>query len=120
MKQIYEWLKNASPIISMASLAGCVVLSVVCISTNNKLNETKEMVSNYASKPIFKSNGKDITLLEVLNYHGQLINDLYNGQQRIWNNQSNIQHDLDRSNQFLQDYNSSRFFDDDWPMRTHY
>ena len=120
MKQIYNWIKVASPITSMVSLAGCVVLSIVCFSTNQKLKHAENTIENYASKPLFKTDDKEFTLLDILNQHKQQINDLYNGQRRIWNNQSNIQQDLDRSNRFLHDYNTSRVFDDDWPMKRHY
>ena len=120
MKRIYNWIKVASPILSMASLAGCIALSVVCVSTNHKLKQAEKTIANYASKPFFKADDKEYSLLDILNQHSQQINDLYNGQRRIWNNQSNIQQDLDRSNRFLNDYNSSRVFDDDWPMKMHY
>lgn len=120
MKRIYDWIKVVSPILSMASLAGCIVLSAVCISTNQKLKHAESSISDYASQKLFKSDDKECSLLDILNLHGQQINELYNGQRNIRNNQMNIQNDIDRSNQFLQDYNSSRFFDDDWPMKMHY
>lgn len=120
MKRIYNWIKVASPILSMASLAGCIVLSAVCISTNQKLKHAESTISDYASQKLFKSDDKECSLLDILNLHGQQINELYNGQRNIRNNQMNIQNDIDRSNQFLQDYNSSRVFDDDWPMKMHY
>lgn len=122
MKRIYNWLKVASPIISIVSLAGCIALSVVCVKMNNKIKATNSAISNYASDPHFQSGegGNTITLLDILNQYGQQINDLYSGQQRIRSNQSNLKREIDRSNSFLDDYNSSRFFDDDWPMKHSY
>lgn len=120
MKKIVNWISTASPYISIVSLAGCIALSVVCVTTNHKLKHAENTISNYASQKLFKSDDKECSLLDILNLHGQQINELYNGQRNIRNNQMNIQNDINRSNQFLHDYNSSRFFDDDWPMKMHY
>lgn len=120
MKRVVDWIKMASPIISVVSLAGCIALSAVCVSTNHKLKHAEKTISNYASQKLFKSDDRECSLLDILNLHGQQINELYNGQRNIRNNQMNIQNDIDRSNQFLHDYNSSRIFDDDWPMKMHY
>ena len=120
MKKIVNWISTASPYISIVSLAGCIALSFVCVSTNHKLRQAENNISNFATKPFFKTDDKEFTLLDILNQHNLQINNLYNGQRRIWNNQSNIQQDLDRSNRFLHDYNTSRVFDDDWPMKRHY
>lgn len=122
MKRIYNWLKVASPIISIVSLAGCIALSVVCVKMNHKIKATNSAISNYASEPHFQSGeaGNNFTLLDILNQYGQQINDLYSGQQRIRSNQSNLQDELDRSSRFLDDYNRASFFDDDWPMKHRY
>jgi len=111
MEQIYKWIKSASPIISMVSLAGCIVLAVVWVFTYHRIKQAENTISNYASEPFFERDDKEFTLLDILNQHSQQINDLYNGQQRIRNNQSNIQQDLDRSNRFLDDYNFGHM----WP-----
>ncbi len=126
-KRIYDWLKVASPIISIVSLTGCVILSVVCIimggkisKMSNQITETNAAISNYAEEPHFNLGTSQYTLIGILNLYGQQINDLYNGQRQISNYQSNLQDDINRSNRFLNDYNSATFFDDDWPMKQHY
>ena len=102
------------------SLAGCIALSVVCISTNQKLKRVDNYISNYKSQKDFKVNDKEYSLLDILNWHEQQIFELYNCMSKIQNNQMVLQDDIDRSNRFLSDYNSSRLFDDDWPMKMHY
>ena len=119
--------KKTIPILSIVSLAVCVALTIVCVflgikigKMNDQITETKTAISNYAEEPIFSMGESNYTLLGILNLYGQKIDDLYNGQRQIRYNQSNLQNDLDRSNRFLNDYNSSRLFDDDWPMKQHY
>ncbi len=114
MKKIMNVLTVATPFISVAALIGCVVLSFACITMNNKLKETKVSITNYASDPFFlKTNDKYYSLRGIINHHEQQINQLRN-------NISNFQRDLNRSNSFLQDYNTAKFFDDDWPMKQNY
>lgn len=119
-KRINDWLKLASPIVAIVSLAGCIALTVVCIKMSSKLKATNAAISNYATEPHFKQGEKPISLLDILRQYESQINDLYNGQRQIRNYQSNLQSDLNRSNRFLNDYNSARFFEDDWPMKQHY
>ena len=114
MKNNNRVLNVATLGISVVALIGCAVLSVVCIRTNNELKETSESLSKYASNPFFfKTDERYYSLREIINQHEIQINQLRY-------NQSNIQYGLSRSNTFLQDYNTSRFMNDDWPMKQRY
>jgi septal ring factor EnvC (AmiA/AmiB activator) len=114
MKKIFNVSNAVTPIISVVSLFGCIVLSVVCTTMNNKLKEIKVSITNYASDPYFlKTDDKYYSLRGIINQHEQQIDQLRN-------NLSNFQRDLNRSNRFLQDYNTAKFFDDDWPMKQQY
>ena len=113
MKLLLEKMKMLSPIISWISLAGCIALSYTTITTIHKLKETEKTISNYASQPTFTiemdRRKRTLSLLDILNQHSQQINELYN-------RQSNMQWDIDRSNDFLDDYNTSRALNDGFFM----
>lgn len=114
MKKINNVLIVTTLIISVVALIGCVVLSAVCINTNNKLKSTNDKISKYSSDPFFfRKENRYYSLHEIINQHEQQI-------EQLRYNQSNFQRDLSRSNKFLEDYNSSRFFDDSWPMKQQY
>lgn len=94
-------LNKIYSIISLVSLCACIALSVVCINTKRELNETKQSISDYASKTYLKMDGKYYTLQTIINKYGERIDD-------ISKRQLTMQTSINRSNRFLDDYNIYR------------
>ena len=110
LKGVAKTFKLISPYVSVVSFAAAIALSVVCIKMNDR-------IKHYADQSLFTNMGQSCTLLDILNDHGSQIENIKDSQQKIldiqqslYYQQLNIQNGINRSNRFLDDYNSARVF----------
>ena len=106
MKKAFNYLKKITPIMSIVSLVGCIILGVISINTKNQLDDlTRKQSDDMKSyAPYFTWEGRKVSLIEVLLDHNTRINNLYSSQY-------NVSQQLNRSNRFINDYNTGTMMD---------